>query len=68
MKFCMITTFFGRTVSAATPRTSIASARRSCRRGHEVHVYYCVDALNAVRGDHPLATVYAAAGPAPSSA
>ena len=25
-----------------------------CRRGHEVHVYFCVDAFNAVRGDHPL--------------
>jgi glycosyltransferase involved in cell wall biosynthesis len=24
------------------------------RRGHEVHVYYCVDAFNSVRGDHPL--------------
>ena len=54
MKFRMITTFFGRTASVATPRTSIGSARRFAARGHEVHVYYCVDAFNAVRGDHPL--------------
>ena len=28
-----------------------------CRRGHEVHVYYCVDAFNAVRSGHPPAVV-----------
>ena len=29
---------------------SIACARALGRRGHEVHVFYCVDAFNAVRG------------------
>lgn len=54
MKICMITTFFGAHSfggdSAYVERLSQALARR----GHEVHVYYCVDAFNAVRGKHPL--------------
>ena len=33
MKFRMITTFFGRTASAVTPRTSIGSARRFAAAG-----------------------------------
>ena len=50
---------------AWSPRFSGAQLRRGCRlcrsagqalcrRGHEVHVYHCVDAFNAVRGHHPL--------------
>lgn len=54
MKFCMITTFFG----AHSFGGDAAYVDRLCqalgRRGHEVHVFYCVDAFNAVRGDHPL--------------
>jgi glycosyltransferase involved in cell wall biosynthesis len=53
MKFCMITTFFG----AHSFGGDAAYVDRLCealvRRGHEVHVYYCKDAWNAVRGKHP---------------
>jgi glycosyltransferase involved in cell wall biosynthesis len=54
VKIRMITTFFGQHSfggdAAYVERLSEALARR----GHEVHVHYCVDAFNAVRGDHPL--------------
>jgi glycosyltransferase involved in cell wall biosynthesis len=54
MKFCMVTTFFG----GHSFGGDAAYVDRLCqalgRRGHEVHVYYCVDAFNAVRGSHPL--------------
>ena len=30
------------------------ASRALCRRGHEVHVFHCADAFQAVRGRHPL--------------
>ena len=54
MKFCMITTFFGAHSFGGDAAYVDRLSQALCRRGHEVHVYYCVDAFNAVRGDHPL--------------
>ncbi len=54
MKFCMVTTFFGPQSfggdAAYVERLSGALARK----GHDVHVIHCLDAFEAVRGDHPL--------------
>ena len=54
MKFCMITTFFGPHSFGGDAAYVDRLCQALCRRGHEVHVFYCVDAFNAVRGDHPL--------------
>ncbi len=54
MKFCMITTFFGAHSFGGDAAYVDRLSQALCRLGHEVHVYYCVDAFNAVRGDHPL--------------
>ena len=54
MKFRMITTFFGAHSFGGDAAYVDRLSQALCRRGHEVHVYYCVDAFNAVRGDHPL--------------
>jgi len=54
MKICMITTFFGAHSFGGDAAYVDRLGQALCRRGHEVHVYYCVDAFNAVRGDHPL--------------
>ena len=54
MKFRMITTFFGEHSFGGDAAYVDRLSQALCRRGHEVHVYYCVDAFNAVRGDHPL--------------
>ena len=54
MKFCMVTTFFGAHSFGGTPPTSTGSRGPLIRRGHEVHVFHCVDAFNSVRGSHPL--------------
>jgi glycosyltransferase involved in cell wall biosynthesis len=54
MKFCMVTTFFGAHSFGGDAAYVDRLTQALCRRGHEVHVYYCVDAFNAVRGDHPL--------------
>jgi glycosyltransferase involved in cell wall biosynthesis len=54
MKFCMITTFFGEHSFGGDAAYVDRLSQALCRRGHEVHVYYCVDAFNAVRGRHPL--------------
>jgi glycosyltransferase involved in cell wall biosynthesis len=54
MKFCMVTTFFGAHSFGGDAAYVDRLSQALCRRGHEVHVYYCVDAFNAVRGDHPL--------------
>ncbi len=54
MKFCMVTTFFGGHSFGGDAAYVDRLCQALCRRGHEVHVYYCVDAFNAVRGDHPL--------------
>lgn len=54
MKFCMITTFFGAHSFGGDAAYVDRLCQALCRRGHDVHVYYCTDAFNAVRGDHPL--------------
>jgi glycosyltransferase involved in cell wall biosynthesis len=54
MKVCMITTFFGEHSFGGDAAYVDRLSQALGRRGHEVHVYYCVDAFNAVRGDHPL--------------
>jgi glycosyltransferase involved in cell wall biosynthesis len=54
MKFRMITTFFGAHSFGGDAAYVDRLSQALCRRGHEVHVYFCVDAFNAVRGDHPL--------------
>ena len=54
MKFCMVTTFFGGHSFGGDAAYVDRLSQALCRRGHEVHVYYCVDAFNAVRGNHPL--------------
>jgi glycosyltransferase involved in cell wall biosynthesis len=53
MKFCMVTTFFGAHSFGGDAAYVDHLCRALLRRGHEVHVVYCVDAFNAVRGDHP---------------
>ena len=54
MKFCMVTTFFGAHSFGGDAAYVDRLSRALCRRGHEVHVFHCADAFNAVRGTHPL--------------
>lgn len=54
MKICMVTTFFGAHSFGGDAAYVDRLSRALCRRGHEVHVFHCVDAFNAVRGSHPL--------------
>ena len=54
MKFCMVTTFFGAQSFGGDAAYVDRLSRALCRRGHEVHVFHCVDAFNSVRGKHPL--------------
>ena len=54
MKFCMVTTFFGAESFGGDAAYVDRLSRALCRRGHEVHVFHCADAFNAVRGKHPL--------------
>ena len=54
MKFSMFTTFFGAHSFGGDAAYVDRLSQALCRRGHEVHVYYCVDAFNAVRNGHPL--------------
>jgi glycosyltransferase involved in cell wall biosynthesis len=54
LKFCMVTTFFGAHSFGGDAAYVDRLARALCRRGHEVHVFHCADAFNAVRGRHPL--------------
>src|SRR3954453_13522944 len=54
LKFCMVTTFFGAHSFGGDAAYVDRLARALCRRGHEGHVFHCVDAFNAVRGRHPL--------------
>jgi glycosyltransferase involved in cell wall biosynthesis len=54
MKFCMVTTFFGPHSFGGDAAYVDRLSQALCRRGHEVHVYYCVDSFNALKGDHPL--------------
>jgi glycosyltransferase involved in cell wall biosynthesis len=53
MKFCMLTTFFGPHSFGGDAAYVDRLSRALARRGHEVHVIYCVDAFEAVRGEHP---------------
>jgi glycosyltransferase involved in cell wall biosynthesis len=50
----MVTTFFGAHSFGGDAAYVDRLARALCRRGHEVHVFHCADAFNAVRGCHPL--------------
>jgi glycosyltransferase involved in cell wall biosynthesis len=54
LKFAMVTTFFGAHSFGGDAAYVDRLTRALCRRGHEVHVFHCVDAFNAVRGRHPL--------------
>ncbi len=54
MKFCMVTTFFGGHSFGGDAAYVDRLSRALLRRGHEVHVFHCGDAFNAVRGKHPL--------------
>ncbi len=62
MKFAMITTFFGPHSFGGDAAYVERLSQALCRRGHEVHVYYCVDAFNAVRNGHPLRSYEPAPG------
>jgi glycosyltransferase involved in cell wall biosynthesis len=50
----MVTTFFGAHSFGGDAAYVDRLSRALCRRGHEVHVFHCVDAFNSVRGSHPL--------------
>ena len=50
----MVTTFFGAHSFGGDAAYVDRLSRALLRRGHEVHVFHCVDAFNSVRGDHPL--------------
>src|SRR5437660_12542067 len=50
----MVTTFFGAHSFGGDAAYVDRLARALARRGHEVHVFHCADAFNAVRGGHPL--------------
>jgi glycosyltransferase involved in cell wall biosynthesis len=54
MKFSMFTTFFGAHSFGGDAAYVDRLSQALCRRGHEVHIYHCVDAFNAVRNGHPL--------------
>lgn len=54
MRFCMVTTFFGGHSFGGDAAYVDRLSRALLRRGHEVHVFHCVDAFNSVRGNHPL--------------
>jgi glycosyltransferase involved in cell wall biosynthesis len=54
MKIHMITTFFGEHSFGGDAAYVERLSEALCRRGHEVHVSYCVDAFESVRGGHPL--------------
>jgi glycosyltransferase involved in cell wall biosynthesis len=62
MKFAMITTFFGAHSFGGDAAYVERLSEALCRRGHEVHVYHCVDAFNAVRNGHPLRSYEPAPG------
>jgi glycosyltransferase involved in cell wall biosynthesis len=50
----MVTTFFGAHSFGGDAAYVDRLSRALGRRGHEVHVFHCGDAFNAVRGGHPL--------------
>ena len=51
LKFCMVTTFFGAHSFGGDAAYVDRLTRALLRRGHEVHVFHCADAFNAVKGD-----------------
>jgi glycosyltransferase involved in cell wall biosynthesis len=58
----MVTTFFGaHSFGGDAAYVDRLSSALLCR-GHEVHVFHCVDAFNAVRGEHPLRPYTAPSG------
>jgi glycosyltransferase involved in cell wall biosynthesis len=54
MKIHMITTFFGEHSFGGDAAYVERLCEALCRRGHQVHVSYCVDAFESVRRGHPL--------------
>ena len=54
MKFCMLTTFFGSHSFGGDSAYVDRLSRALARRGHEVHVIYCEDAFELVRGNFPI--------------
>ncbi len=50
MKFCMLTTFFGAHSFGGDAAFVDRLSRSLAKHGHDVHVIYCVDAFNFVRG------------------
>lgn len=53
MKFCMLTSFFGTHSFGGDSAYVDRLSRALARRGHEVHVIYCQDAFELVRGSFP---------------
>jgi glycosyltransferase involved in cell wall biosynthesis len=53
MKFCMLTTFFGPHSFGGDAAYVERLSRALAGRGHEVHVIYCLDSFESLRGDHP---------------
>lgn len=53
MKFCMLTSFFGKHSFGGDSAYVDRLSRALARRGHEVHVIYCRDAFELVRGSFP---------------
>lgn len=53
MKFCMLTSFFGMHSFGGDSAYVDRLSRALARRGHEVHVIYCRDAFELVRGTYP---------------
>ena len=53
MKFCMLTSFFGKHSFGGDSAYVDRLSRALSRRGHEVHVIYCRDAFELVRGTYP---------------
>ncbi|MFM7594054.1 MAG: glycosyltransferase family 4 protein [Isosphaeraceae bacterium] len=49
----MLTTFFGPHSFGGDAAYVDRLSRALARRGHEVHVIYCLDSFQALRGDHP---------------
>lgn len=50
MRFAMVTTFFGAHSFGGDAAYVDRLSRALVRRGHEVHVFHCVDAFNSARG------------------
>lgn len=53
MKFCMLTSFFGAHSFGGDSAYVDRLSRALARRGHEIHVIYCRDAFELVRGSFP---------------